>query len=188
MTPMWVAGRPRFLPEEFYWLVGVTHRGFPDNPGEVRNTFGSNISFRREVFHELGGFDVEIGGRKGERNLQGGETELAARLRAKFHQGVFYVPNAVVAHKVFDYRTRPWWLLNRAFWQGYSKRIMAEKHSRSELEERTFLLRLIIEFVPARIHRLLSSRSMVEFQQFIWLWLFVGAVAIGYFYAIIKNL
>ncbi|MFB6350915.1 MAG: protein kinase, partial [Bradymonadaceae bacterium] len=26
MVPAWVAGKPSFLPEEFYWLVGVTHR------------------------------------------------------------------------------------------------------------------------------------------------------------------
>ena len=73
MVPYWVAGKPTFLPEEFYWLVGVTHRGFgpdgdPDEAGEVRNTFGSNISFRREVFESLGGFEKEIGGRTGEKN------------------------------------------------------------------------------------------------------------------------
>ena len=63
MAPAWVAGKPDFLPEEFYWLIGVTHRGFADGPGEVRNTFGSNIAFRREVFLDLGGFDPDIGGR-----------------------------------------------------------------------------------------------------------------------------
>jgi len=74
-------------PEEFYWLIGVTHRGFADGPGEVRNTFGSNISFRADVFAELGGFDVDIGGRKGDKNLQGGETELCARMRERYGQG-----------------------------------------------------------------------------------------------------
>ena len=59
MTPIWVAGKPSFLPEEFYWLIGVTHRGFPDE-GEVRNTFGSNISFRRDVLENLDGFDEEL--------------------------------------------------------------------------------------------------------------------------------
>jgi len=87
MTPAWVAGKPSFLPEEFYWLIGVTHRGFADGPGEVRNTFGSNISFRADVFAELGGFDVDIGGRKGDKNLQGGETELCARMREAYGQG-----------------------------------------------------------------------------------------------------
>jgi glycosyltransferase involved in cell wall biosynthesis len=35
MTPIWIAGKPSFLPEEFYWLVGVTHRGFADGSGYV---------------------------------------------------------------------------------------------------------------------------------------------------------
>jgi len=92
MTPAWVAGKPSFLPEEFYWLIGVTHRGFADGPGEVRNTFGSNISFRADVFAELGGFDVDIGGRKGDKNLQGGETELCARMREAYGQGCGTIP------------------------------------------------------------------------------------------------
>jgi hypothetical protein len=187
MTAMWVAGRPVFLPEEFYWLVGVTHRGFPETPAEVRNTFGSNLSFRRDVFLKLGGFDVDMGGRKGERSLQGGETELAARFRMRFDQGVFYVPDAVVAHKVFDYRTQPRWLLNRAFWQGYSKRVMAVKQPQTGAEERAFLSRLFFEFVPARLWRLVSEQSLVGLQQFIWLFLLTGAVGIGYLYGVVRE-
>jgi glycosyltransferase involved in cell wall biosynthesis len=61
MTPIWVAGKPSFLPEEFYWLVGVTHRGFADGPGYVRNTFGSNLSFRRDVFLGMGGIRMTLG-------------------------------------------------------------------------------------------------------------------------------
>lgn len=125
MTPRWVAGKPEFLPEEFYWLVGVTHRGFADGPGWVRNTFGSNISFDRETFLELGGFDPKIGGRQGDKNLQGGETELCARLAAEYDEQVWYNPEAKVAHKVFDYRTEFRWLVDRAFWQGYSKRAIS---------------------------------------------------------------
>ena len=104
MVPAWVAGKPSYLPAEFYWLIGVTNRGFgpngdPDEAGEVRNTFGSNISFRRDVFLELGGFEDDIGGRQGEKNLQGGETELCARLRSEYGVGVYYVPDALVHTK-----------------------------------------------------------------------------------------
>jgi len=38
--------------------------------------------------------------------------------------GVWYDPDAEVAHKVFEYRTEFRWLVDRAFWQGYSKRAM----------------------------------------------------------------
>jgi len=186
MTPAWVAGKPSFLPEEFYWLVGVTHRGFADGPGEVRNTFGSNISFRRDVFLDLGGFETNIGGRQGDANLQGGETELCARLEQTYGRGVYYNPEAEVAHKVFEYRTEPKWLLDRAFWQGYSKRGMEVFVPESTGEESEFLGRLCFEFAPDRLTGLLTDPSRERASQFVWLFLLTAAVGFGYLYGMTK--
>jgi len=189
MTPMWVAGKPDFLPEEFYWLVGVTHRGFGegrDQPAEVRNTNGSNISFDRDVFLELGGFDADIGGRKGEKNLQGGETELCARLENEYGRGVYYNPQAVVAHKVFEYRTDPKWLLDRAFWQGYSKRGMEQFVSGAGEEESAFLGRLLGDFLPERAWSLATDPDVTRAKQLVWLLLLTGTVGVGYLYGIYK--
>ena len=184
MIPEWVAGKPSFLPEEFYWLVGVTHRGFAEGPGEVRNTFGSNISFRAEIFEELGGFDTDIGGRKGDANLQGGETELCARMEREYGQGVWYDPDAKVAHKIFDYRTEFRWLVDRAFWQGYSKRAMESLVDTDGGEENDFVKRLLFEFVPDRFVSMLQDRSVTEAKQLVSLLVFTGAVGVGYLYAI----
>jgi glycosyltransferase involved in cell wall biosynthesis len=186
MTPAWVAGRPGFLPEEFYWLVGVTHRGFADGPGEVRNTSGSNLSFRRGAFLDLGGFDTDIGGRKGDANLQGGETELCARLQDEYGHGVYYTPRAEVAHKVFDYRTEFAWLLDRAFWQGYSKRAMEVLVPGSTGEESAFLGALLTAFVPARVKSLLVDPSVEKAAQLVSLFVFTAAVGFGYLYGMYK--
>jgi len=186
MVPEWVAGRPRFLPEEFYFLVGVTQRGFADGPGEVRNTFGSNISFRRDVFLDLGGFDTSIGGRQGDENLQGGETELCARLQSEHGSGVYYNPDAEVAHKVFEYRTDPLWLLDRAFWQGYSKRGMEVLVPASTGEEYDFLGQLLTEFVPGRAKGLVRDPSAERAVQFVMLFVFTAAVGLGYLYGMTK--
>ncbi|MDB2244333.1 glucosyl-dolichyl phosphate glucuronosyltransferase [Halorubrum ezzemoulense] len=186
MTPEWIAGKPSFLPKEFYWLVGVTHKGFADGPGEVRNTFGSNISFRADVFEEVEGFDVDIGGRKGDKNLQGGETELCARMREKYERGVWYDPEAVVAHKVFDYRTEFWWLVDRAFWQGYSKRAMETLVPESSGEEGEFLGDLVTEFVPERVKGLVRSPSIAAVVQLVILVVFTGCVGGGYLYGLAK--
>lgn len=190
MTPEWVAGKPVYLPQEFYWLVGVTHRGFADAPGEVRNTNGSNLSFQRDVFLSLDGFDPEIGGRKGDTNLQGGETELCARMQAEYGQGVMYNPAAEVDHKIFAYRTRVPWLLDRALWQGYSKRVMAAlspEDTGNELEEENdFARRLLFDFVPHRIRNLIKSPNLEEFLQLLALISFTGTVGIGYLYGTIK--
>jgi glycosyltransferase involved in cell wall biosynthesis len=186
MTAEWVAGKPTVLPEEFYWLVGVTHRGFADGEGEVRNTFGSNISFRREVFLDLGGFDPKIGGRQGDANLQGGETELCARMHAEYDESVYYVPDAEVAHKVFAYRTRPSWLLDRAFWQGYSKRAMETLAPDSGGEESDFLRRLLFEFVPGRCRNLVTGPSLTGLVQLGALFVLTAAVGAGYLYGAVR--
>lgn len=186
MTPEWIAGKPSFLPEEFYWLIGVTHRGFADGAGEVRNTFGSNISFRTNLFEELGGFNVSIGGRKGDKNLQGGETELCARMRTEYDQGIWYVPEAEVAHKVFQYRTKVGWLLDRAFWQGYSKRAMETLLEDNDDEEAEFLTRLITDFTLLRIRNIIQSPSIARITQLVMLWVFTATVGIGYLYGYSK--
>ena len=186
MTPEWIAGKPSFLPEEFYWLIGVTHRGFADGAGEVRNTFGSNISFRTNLFEELGGFNVNIGGRKGDKNLQGGETELCARMRTEYDQGIWYVPEAEVAHKVFQYRTKLGWLLDRAFWQGYSKRAMETLLDDNDDEEAEFLTRLITDFTLLRIRNIIQSPSIARITQLVMLWVFTATVGIGYLYGYSK--
>jgi glycosyltransferase involved in cell wall biosynthesis len=192
MTAAWVAGKPAFLPAEFYWLVGVTHRGFgppggdEETAGEVRNTFGSNISFDREVFLDLGGFDGNIGGRQGDANLQGGETELAARLEDEYDTGVYYTPEAKVAHKIFEYRTEPGWLLDRAFWQGYSKRGMEVLVPASTGAESAFLGALFTDHVPARLQTLARRPDPTGLLQLIMLFVFTGVVGFGYLYGMYR--
>jgi len=186
MTPEWVAGKPTFLPEEFYWLIGVTHRGFAEPGEEVRNTFGSNISFRRDVIEELGGFDPHVG-RKGEAEIQAHESELGTRLQLEFGRGVIYNPDARVAHKVFGYRTDPVWLIKRAFWQGYSKRALETLLPDAGTDEESeFLSFLVFDSIPTRIHRFLTTGSLTAVRQLLWLVLLTGLVGLGYLYGITK--
>jgi glycosyltransferase involved in cell wall biosynthesis len=181
MTPLWVDGKPTFLPAEFYWLVGVTHRGFADGPGAVRNTFGSNISFDADVFDDLGGFDPDLG-LSASGQVQGEETELAVRLHREYGERVQYRPDAVVAHKVFAHRTDPVWLVKRAFWQGYSKRAMASIVDDAGDTEGVFLRQLLCRFVPDRLRSLVARPSVGGVLQLVMLVVFTGAVGLGYLY------
>ena len=180
LLPKWVSKKPKFLPEEYYWLVGATHKGFPEEVTEVRNTFGSNLSFKAEVLKALGGFRSEMGV-KGKGLLQGEETELCERMREKFGKGVVYNPDAIVYHKVFPERLRMRFLLRRAFWQGYSKRVMKELgYSISEEEE---FVRDLVGSITERV----KAKSLVAYGQLIFLLVFTSVVGLGYVFKALSS-
>lgn len=186
MVPEWITREPTYLPEEFYWLIGVTQPGFANAGEEVRNTFASNLSFRRDVFEGLGGFADQIG-RKDDANLQAEEPEIGSRLLAEYGRGVVYNPDAVVAHKIFGYRTDPRWIVDRAFWQGYSKRaIDALTAETSSTAESDYLRRLVTKSVPHRFKELLTAPSIPKVQQLVALFALTGIVGLGYLYGFLR--
>ncbi len=185
VVPEWVDGKPEFFPEEFYWLVGCNHRGFGDHMAELRNTFGPNLSFRRDVFLELDGFSEHVG-RHGDKQLQAHETEICSRMRNEYGRGVVYTENAVIRHKILGYRIEAGWLVRRCFWQGYSKRVLQRLVSDSTGRENEFLGRLLVEFVPERIGELIRRPSTAKLQQLLAIALFTLLVGLGYLYALVR--
>jgi glycosyltransferase involved in cell wall biosynthesis len=125
VVPAWEGGRPRWMPEEFDWVVGCSYRGLPERPSAVRNLIGCNMSFRREIFDEIGGFAHEVG-RIGTRPLGGEETELCIRLRRHRPNGrVVYEPRAAVRHRVPAARTTLGYFRARCYAEGLSKAAIA---------------------------------------------------------------
>ena len=186
MEGEWLAGRPWFLPAEFDWIVGVTHPGFGVDCEEVRNTFESNLSFRRDVFLELGGFNEQLGPDANSYSHSEG-AEIGIRLQAEYDRGVVYNADAVVRHKVFEHRTQVLWLLSRAFEQGASKRRMSVDSASSTGEESAYLSHLAFDRVPRRINGLIRSPSIGAVAQLVMLFVFTAAVGIGYMYAMVHR-
>ena len=186
MIPKWESDKPDYLPPEFYFLIGVTYRGFREDEGPVRNTFSSNLSFRREIFLELGGFQTDMG-KRGENNLQGGETELCVRLHQETGERVIYNPDAVASHRIYDYRTDRTWLLERSFWQGYSKQYMEQLAEGSTDTEYEFVADIVTKFIPERVRSLITRPSVDRLDEFAMLLLLTGAAGGGYGYALIKD-
>ncbi len=180
ILPEWITKKPKFLPEEYYWLIGATHKGFPEEVTEVRNTFGSNLSFKADVLKALGGFRSEMGV-KGKGLLQGEETELCERMREKFGRGVVYNPDAIVYHKVFPERLRMRFLLRRAFWQGYSKRVMKEM-GYSMSEEAKF-----VRALAGNIAERLKAKSLVAFGQVLFMFILTSVAGLGYAFKALSS-
>ncbi|MGB8816667.1 MAG: glycosyltransferase family 2 protein [Rhizobiaceae bacterium] len=122
VIPIWPDKRPRWLPEEFNWVVGCSYKGQPEEVASVRNPIGCNMSFRRAVFDSIGGFREGIG-REGSDASGCEETEFCIRARQAFPQAcILYDPGAQVHHNVSADRTR---------WAYFRKRCLAEGRSKT---------------------------------------------------------
>ena len=186
VLPVWVDTEPAFFPAEFAWLVGCTEPGFAADSEEIRNGYGSNVSYKREVFLDVGGYDVHTG-RKGDRHVQAHEAPVGIQIREAYKQGVLFVEDAVVHHTLFDYRGKFRWLLFRSFWQGYSKRVMEQLYPGAQSVETAFLTDLFGRALPSKAKRTIVERSTVPAKEAIAIVFFTGAVGLGYFYGVMKR-
>ncbi len=121
VIPRFDAARPAWLPEEFDWVVGCTYAGHRDQPGPVRNLIGANMSVRRDVVTEIGGFRHSLGRTA---SLPAGceETEFFIRATHHFPNGtIWYEPEAAVSHRVPAARTTAKYFRARCFAEGISK-------------------------------------------------------------------
>ncbi|AKH98000.1 glucosyl-dolichyl phosphate glucuronosyltransferase [Halanaeroarchaeum sulfurireducens] len=185
VRPNWQTEKPAWFPAEFYWLVGVVEPGFAEDGEEVRNVYGSNISYRREAFLEVGGYDPKTG-RKGDKHLQAHEAPVGIRLLEEYGRGMVFVEDAVVHHTLFDYRGDFGWLVSRSFWQGYSKRVMDLLYPDAPDSKSAYLEQLLTHFVPKRVQGLVRRPSVAAVLQLVMIFVFTGAVGLGYLYAVLQ--
>ena len=125
IEPSWRVDRPGWFPDEFNWVVGCTYRGMPRSTTPVRNLIGANMSFRRRVFEDIGGFRNEMG-RIGSFPAGCEETELCIRAHQHRPQKlVVYNPEARVSHRIPLGRARPRYFLSRCYAEGTSKALVS---------------------------------------------------------------
>ncbi len=179
IVPLWPEERrPTWFPEEFFWVLGCTYRGMPRNVEPVRNLIGANMSFRREIFDEVGAFRSEIG-RLGTLPLGCEETEFCIRANQRWPQKIFlYHPQARVYHRVPAKRLRRRYFYARCYAEGLSKaritRFIGTKDGLSS--ERAYVLRtlclgILQALACCDLRALLRAEAMVTG---------LGATSMGY--------
>ena len=151
-SPAWAAGSslrgptpgPPGSREEFDWVVGCSYRGLPTGCAPVRNLIGANMSFRRSVLAEVGGFRSELG-RIGTRPLGCEETELCLRIGRRFPDRVIlHEPRARVLHQVPADRASWRYFTARCYSEGLSKATVARlAGARGLSSERSYTLRVL---------------------------------------------
>jgi GT2 family glycosyltransferase len=163
VEPLWpnVRRPPRF-PPEFDWVVGCSYRGLPTDAQPVRNMIGANMSLRRKVFDEVGGFRSGIG-RVGSRPMGCEETELCIRAGQRWPTGtIIFQPRARVGHQVSADRTTWRYFRSRCYAEGLSKALVTgQVGGRDGLaSERAHALRALPRGVLTALGEALSRREV----------------------------
>jgi GT2 family glycosyltransferase len=89
--PRFEGKRPRWFPLECDWVFGCAYRGLPTKLMPVEHLIGANMSVRREMLNEIGGFHSD----------NHDDMDLSHRVAASAgREAVMYEPAALVHHFV----------------------------------------------------------------------------------------
>ncbi len=158
------------LPLLGYHNLGNSQKSYPQN----KYPFGGNMGFKKSVFDAVGLFDADLG-RKGSSLSAGEEKELFRRIREKNHS-IYYVPKAVLYHRVDADRLTIDYIREQALGLGQSMKLQLKDASAKQKCFNWFgeSFKLVVS-VPLAIGYLLTlkpGRAKLLFQ-FRW-WILEG--------------
>jgi len=145
IEPIWLDGQPIWFPKQFYWVIGCTYHDVPVQMSAMRNLIAANMSVRRDLFREIGGFRTEFT-RVGRRPFGCEETELCIRSRQRFPRGIFlYEPQAKVRHRVPTERTCWSYFRAHCYDEGLAKALLSRFVGAEDglASERTYIARTL---------------------------------------------
>ena len=188
ILPLWQDESVNWFPREFYWIFSCTYWDMTDKT-EVRNGYGTNLSFRQDAFKSSGFFNTSLGirgrSRGGWQEPGAEETEFSLRIRQETGKRILYDPKVRVQHKVYKYRTTAGFIVKRAYWEGYAKALLKRLHPSSSREvtvlstEYALLRRILLRLIP-QIVGCIFRRPQIAARQ-IWVMVVVlSCVAAGY--------
>lgn len=145
ISPSWEGIEPAWFPAEFYWVVGCTYRGVPNQRQEIRNPLGAAMAIRKQIFEHVGGYRSELG-RLNKKPLGCEETELCVRVRQHYPHALFIQdPRARASHYVPEERKTWRYFRSRCFSEGLSKAMVSSSVGSADgLEsERAYVARVL---------------------------------------------
>jgi glycosyltransferase involved in cell wall biosynthesis len=195
IIPLWEVASMSWFPPEFYWIFSCTHNDFEEKV-EVRNGYGTNLSFNRKAFSQAGLFNPDFGvkgrGKKGWQEPGAEELELSLRIKDISGKRIIFNPKVKVQHRVYSYRFTTRFITKRAYWEGYAKSLLKAKHpvikSGSSVlsTEHAVLKRILFYRVPQDL-KLLFKRPVIAIRQLAVVFTVLPCVAVGYYSCTLKR-
>jgi cellulose synthase/poly-beta-1,6-N-acetylglucosamine synthase-like glycosyltransferase len=149
--PSYETHRPSWFPSNFDWVFGCAYRGMPTHLAPLGHLIGANMSVRREVFEQVGGFH----------SIDFDDLDLCMRVAAHCpDQKVLYEPRAIVHHFVPAQRVEWRYFWRRCYFVNREKvNAFAEMGEAANIRaERAFVRRALTEQVAMDISDVLRGR------------------------------
>ncbi len=198
ILPLWEEPSMAWFPREFYWLFSCTYFDWKE-PVEVRNGYGTNISFRREVFDKglffadgSGGVGSKQGADFKKQKTTAEETELSLKIRAVTGKRIEYNPKIVVYHKVYKFRFTAKYIWKRAYLEGNSKMMIRKEFRAGKTRahplqtERDLLRRITFRLFPSILGEFFTS-PVNAWRRLRVTVVTVSAVGCGYFSGLLRS-
>jgi len=189
INPLWSTNAEPSIPEEIYWIIGCTYRGYPQIVSQVRNNFAGNISFRTYVLRRVS-FSL-VNQRVDGQVLACEDTQLGLSILEEFPgKKILFDPEAIVYHRIYPYRTSFRYTITRAYSEGVSKAYIACSVNRNLpalSREHEYFINLITECVPSRVRKIAKRTDPARNGKYIALIFMVCAVVFfGYATGILR--
>ena len=149
--PNYETSRPAWFPMNFDWVFGCAYAGLPEELAPLGHLIGANMSVRRDVFEEIGGFH----------SIDFDDLDLCMRVAAQRPgQYLLYEPKAVVHHFVPAQRVSWHYFWRRCFFVNREKvKAFAEMGEAANIRaEREFVRKAVTEQVNVDLKILLHGR------------------------------
>jgi glycosyltransferase involved in cell wall biosynthesis len=181
--PLWEDESMSWFPEEFYWIISCTAWCDWNEMREVRNAWGMNMSFKREVFELCGPFQNEFGFHRGP---MAEDNEFSLRVRVETGKGVVYNPSVKLGHRVHRYRLSWRFIRERAYWIGHSRRMLKKLYPEANsgtdlLSQEHQLLKRIFTRLPLDILKSLFRHPAIAWRKFSVTFIALFFVTLGYY-------
>ena len=140
--PDWLGKKQKWFPRELNWMISCTYSDI-EKDTFVDTAFGTNMAFRKDLLLDVGGFHAKLGAVQKWKKVNGkwvtktglvGEERLVCM---KVHDAGFKIIHSSdisINHKVYPYRVVFKNLMDRGYWEGYSKGYIEKRFPKKEGE------------------------------------------------------
>jgi glycosyltransferase involved in cell wall biosynthesis len=181
VEPVWLGRMPRWMPDEFLWVVGASYRGLPSTAAPVRNVWSENMAVAETDFWAVDGFREGFG--KTGRRSQPEDTDFCIRLTTTLKgRTCWYEPSARIGHSVPPDRGTFRFFVRRCFNEGQGKADIAALLGPGEglRDERRHAGKTLPEGIRRELRQALAAREFSAAQRASAIGLGLGAAGLGY--------